>query len=124
MPRDRVLNFKKIDEALDLTLATCAMSFHRRIGPQDLLKCRFRVIHRHDEYLYGHKLNKKGIENCWVVDSSIILGIKKWRGAHGRSKNPTPSADDAEPVFLIPVGLPCFKRGRQQTKKTIATLHY
>ena len=27
-------------------------------------------------------------------------------------KKTAPGADDAEPVILIPVGLPCLKRGR------------
>ena len=38
-------------------------------------------------------------------------------GAHGWSNiAPAPGAEDAEPVFLIPVGLPCLERGRLYKK--------
>ena len=32
-------------------------------------------------------------------------------GHTGGLKNPAPGAEDAEPVFLRPMGLPCFERG-------------
>ena len=34
----------------------------------------------------------------------------------GGLTNPRPGAEDAEPVFLIPVGLPCLERGRLYKK--------
>ena len=35
----------------------------------------------------------------------------------GGLTNPAPGAEDAEPVALIPVGLPCLERGRLYKKK-------
>ena len=37
-------------------------------------------------------------------------------GHTGGLTNPAPGAEDAEPVFLIPVGLPCLERGRHIKK--------
>ena len=37
----------------------------------------------------------------------------------GLTNPPAPGAEDAEPVILIPVGLPCLKRGRLYQKKSV-----
>ena len=39
-------------------------------------------------------------------------------GHTGGLTNPAPGAEDAEPVILIPVGLPCLERGRLSKKKS------
>ena len=40
-------------------------------------------------------------------------------GHTGGLKKTAPDAEDAEPVILIPVGLPCFKRGRPLQKNDV-----
>ena len=43
-------------------------------------------------------------------------------GHTGGLKTPAPGADNAKPVFLIPVGLPCLKRGRLSQKRLVLAL--
>ena len=43
-------------------------------------------------------------------------------GHTGGLTNPAPGAEDAKPVFLIPVGLPCLERGRLY-KKSIKMIY-
>ena len=42
-------------------------------------------------------------------------------GHTGGLTNPRPGAEDAEPVVLMPVGLPCLERGRFIQKSAIKT---
>ena len=42
----------------------------------------------------------------------------KYPAITGGLTNPAPGAEDAEPVILIPVGLPCLERGRLYKKST------
>ena len=55
--------------------------------------------------------------NLFIL-SCEAMSNRKCCGAYGWSnKTPAPGAEDAEPVSLIPVGLPCLKRGRLNKKK-------
>ena len=38
-------------------------------------------------------------------------------GQMGGLTNPGPGAEDSEPVILVPVGLPCLKKGRLVKKR-------
>ena len=46
-----------------------------------------------------------------------LASIDKTGWATGGLTNPRPGAEDAEPVILVPVGLPCLERGRLYKKR-------
>ena len=57
--------------------------------------------------------------SLWVDPLTLPHRRSWWRGAWGIrvvQQTPAPGAKDAELVILIPVGLPCLKRGRLYKK--------
>ena len=51
-----------------------------------------------------------------------MLSVNKYVLLRVVYQTPAPGAEDAEPVILTPVGLPCLERGRLYKKESDITL--